>query len=102
MFKPSQLLQALILNMASLLISIKQGLATNPVAQAHLWWLCNHPDPSVPTVNPWTLAKDGEFLLYKGALYVPDHQAICLDILRSHHDHRLAGHPSIAKTISSI
>src|SRR6266481_6908595 len=35
MFKPSQLLRAIVLDSAALLISIKQGLATDPVAQNH-------------------------------------------------------------------
>ena len=102
MFKPGQLLQAIILDSAVLLISIKQGLATDPIAQAHFHRLrlCQ-PCPD-STDNPWLLSKDGEFLLFKGALYVPDHADICLDILHSCHDHCLAGHPGIGKMVSSI
>ena len=50
-----------------LLVSIKQGLATNPIAQAHLHrlWSCQ-PHP-YSTDDPWMLSKDGEFLLFKGA-----------------------------------
>src|SRR5882724_10103178 len=52
--------------------------------------------------DPWSLSQDGDFLCYKGLLYVPDNQDVRLDILRSHHDHRLAGHPGITKTIKNI
>ena len=36
MFKPGQLLQAIVLNSASLLVSIKHGLVTDPFTQAHM------------------------------------------------------------------
>src|SRR5882724_2174565 len=52
--------------------------------------------------DPWSLSQDVDFLRYKGLLYVPDNQEVRLDILRSHHDHRLAGHPGITKTIKNI
>ena len=102
MFKPGQLLRAMVLDSATLLVSIKQGLATDPIAQAHLcclWSQQPHPESSD---DPWTLSKDGEFLLFKGALHVPDHADVHLDILHSYHDHRLAGHPGIGKTVSNI
>ena len=102
MFKPGQLLRAVILDSATLLMSIKQGLATDLFTQAHLCCLQSHqPHPELSD-DPWTLSKDGEFLLFKGALYVPDHADVCLDVLHSYHDHRLAGHPSIGKMISNI
>jgi len=102
MFKPGQLLRAVVLDSASLLISIKQGLGTDPFAQAQLRRLWSPVESTTLTANPWSLSKDGEFLLFKGALYVLDHQDVCLDVLRSHHDHRLACHPGISKTISGI
>ena len=70
MFKPRQLLWAVVLNSAALLISIRQGLAMDPIAQEHFKWLQMSP---MPVEDPWSLSKDGEFLLFKGALYVPDH-----------------------------
>ena len=102
MFKPSQLLQAMVLDSVMLLVSIKQGLVTDPIAWVHLhhlWAHVPHPD-SIDDL--WTLSKDGEFLLFKGALNVPDHADVCLDVLRSYHDHCLAGHPGIGKTVSYI
>ena len=70
MFRPGQLLHAVVLDSAALLISIKQGLAMDPIAQEHFKWLQMS---STPVEDPWSLSKDGEFLLFKGALYVPDH-----------------------------
>ena len=102
MFKPGQLLRAVALDSAMLLMSIKQGLATDLIAQAHLCrlWACQpHPDL---TDDLWLLSKDGEFLLFKGALFVPDHADVRLDVLQSYHDHCLAGHPGIGKMVSNI
>ena len=76
MFKPGQLLWAMVLDSAALLVSIKQGLVTDLITQAHLHHLqlCQpHPDSMD---DPWTLSKDGEFLLFKGALYVPMQMSI--------------------------
>src|SRR5882724_6631806 len=52
--------------------------------------------------DPWSLSQDGDFLRYKGLLYVPDNQEVRLDILHSHHDHHLVGHPGITKIIKNI
>src|SRR5882724_6637643 len=52
--------------------------------------------------DPWSLSQDGDFLHYKGLLYVPNTPDIRLDILRSFHDHHLARHPGITKTIMNI
>ena len=103
-FNPGQLLQAVVLDSAALLVSIKQGLATDPVAQAHLHRLRAHQLHPDLTDDLWSLSKDGEFLLFKGALFVPDHADVCLDVLQSYHDHclGLAGHPGIGKTVSNI
>ena len=92
----------MVLDSAMLLVSIKQGLATDPIAQAHLCHLRSQQPHPKSLDNPWTLSKDGEFLLFKGALYVPDHADVHLDVLRSYHDHHLAGHPGIGKTVSNI
>ena len=101
MFKPGQLLRAIVLDSASLLILIKHGLITDPFVQAHMARLQSSNSPRT-SGDAWALSKDGEFLLYKGAVYVPDHQDVRLDVLHSHHNHRLAGHPGIGKTITNI
>jgi len=107
MFKAGQLLRAIVLDSASLLISIRHGLQADPIAQSHLARLRVGPDSTTTVLatappDPWSLSQDGNFLRYKGLLYVPDNQEVRLDILRSHHDHRLAGHPGITKTIKNI
>jgi len=108
MFKAGQLLRAIVLDSASLLVSIRYGLQTDPIAQSHITSLRASPDsttlvaPNIQMADPWSLSPDGNFLCYKGQLYVPDHQATRLDVLRSCHDHRLAGHPGITKTIKNI
>ena len=81
MFKPGQLLCVIVLDSATLLVSIKQGLATDPIAQAHLCRLRSHQLHPDSTDDPWSLSKDGEFLLFKGALFVPDHADVHLDVL---------------------
>ena len=75
MFKPGQLLRAVVLESASLLVSIKHGLVTDPFAQAHMAQLRSLNAP-VTLGDAWSLSQDGEFLLYKGAVYVPDHQDV--------------------------
>src|SRR5882672_11333862 len=89
MFKAGQLLHAIVLDSASLLISICHGLQHDPIAQSHITCLRVGPDltttikPAVQMPDPWSLSQDGNFLCLKGQLYVPDHQATCLDVLRS-------------------
>jgi len=107
MFKAGQLLQAIILDSAALLIAIQHGHQTNPIAQSHL--ACLRVGPDSTTINsavapsdPWSLSQDGDFLCYKELLYFPDNQDVQLDILHSHHDHCLAGHLGITKMIKKI
>jgi len=57
-------------------------------AQSHLAHLRVSPDlttiiPATASPDP-SLSQDGNFLHYKGLLYVPDNQDVQLDILRSH------------------
>src|SRR5467141_491886 len=108
MFKAGQLLRAIVLDSASLLVSIRHGLQTDPIAQSHITRLQVGPDSTttvasmVQLPDQWPLSQDGDFLCYKGQLHVPDHQATRLDVLRSCHDHHLAGHPGITKMIKKI
>jgi len=97
-FRPEQFLQAVILDSAALLTSIKSGLKTDPFAQKILSRLKNGDLSDVR----WSTTEDGDLLLHQGKVYVPDHKDVRLDVLRSTHDHRLAGHPGIANTIRNI
>src|SRR5882724_9318966 len=96
MFKAGQLLRAIVLDSESLLVSIRHGLLADLIAQSHLTRLRVGPDstttvPATAATDLWSLSQDGDFLRYKGLLYIPDNQDVRLDILCSHHDHRLAG-----------
>jgi len=107
MFKAGQLLHVIVLDSASLLISIQHGLQTALITQSHLTCLQVGPDSTTTATamalpDPWSLSQGGDFIHYKGLLYVPDNQDVQLDILHSHHNHRLAGHPGITKTIKNI
>src|SRR5882724_304787 len=88
MFKAGQLLCAIVLDSASLLVSIQHGLQADLIAQSHLTRLWVGPDstttvPATASPGPWSLSQDSDFLRYKGLLYVPDDQDVRLDILRS-------------------
>src|SRR5882672_1487163 len=107
MFKAGQLLRAIVLDSTSLLVSIRHGLQKDPIAQSHITRLRVSPDstttvkPDFLMPDPWSLSPDSNFLCFKGQLDMPDHQAPQLDVLRSCHDHHLAGHPGITKTIKN-
>ena len=59
MFKPGQLLLAVVLDSAALLMSIKQGLAMDPIAQVHLHRLRAHQPHPDSKDDPWSLSKIG-------------------------------------------
>ena len=105
MFKAGQLIHAIILDSASLLTSIQQGQLTNPLSLAHISRLKSSNQVNLPQdvkPDPWMLGEDGKTLLYKQRTYIPDHNDIHLDVLCSLHDHQLAGHPGISKTMKNI
>src|SRR5882724_5203647 len=81
MFKAGQLLHAIVLDSPSLLVSIRHGLVTDPITQSHLTCLRVGPDlittiPAMASTDPWSLSQDGDFLRYKGLLYVLDNQDV--------------------------
>src|SRR5260370_31832235 len=41
-------------------------------------------------------------LWFKGPLYIPNHEDLCLQIIHNHHDHPMAGHFGQTKTIKLI
>ena len=49
----------------------------------------------------WTKEEDGT-RYYKGQVYVPDTGDLCLQVLKSNHDHILAGHPGQSKTYQLV
>ena len=49
----------------------------------------------------YTFSAQGD-LLWKGVLYVPDHTNLRLLLLQSCHDHHLAGHPGVTKTVQVL
>jgi Integrase zinc binding domain len=51
--------------------------------------------------NPYSTTPDG-LILHRGRIFVPDNDYVQLQILRTRHDHPLAGHPGITKTIELI
>src|SRR5882724_952080 len=76
MFKAGQLLCAIFLDSASLLVSIRHGLQTDLITQSHITCLQVGPDltttiPSTASPDPWSLSHDGDILHYEGLLYVP-------------------------------
>src|SRR5882724_7921747 len=106
MLKAGQLLRAIVLDLAALLVAIRHSPQTDLLAQSHLTCLQVGPEltttvPATAATDPWSLSQDGDFLHYKGLLYVPNNQDVRLDILRSHHNHHLAGHPGITKMIKN-
>jgi len=95
MFRSGKLLQAIVLNSASLLVSIWQGLQTDPLALTQMQWLQLAWVLPNSNLDPWSLSQDDDFLLYKNLLYVPNNKDVQLDVLQSHYNHHLVGHPSI-------
>ena len=105
MFKAGQLIHAIILDSASLLTSIQQGQLTDPLSAVHISRLQSNDQVHTPQnakPDPWTLREDRKTLLYTQRTYIPDHNDIRLDVLRSLHDHQLAGHPGVSKTMKNI
>jgi len=49
----------------------------------------------------WTEEEDG-MRYYKGQVYVPDTGDLCLQVLKSNHDHVLAGHLGQSKTYQLV
>jgi transposase InsO family protein len=52
--------------------------------------------------SPFAKSPDGQLLLRRGKIYVPDHENLRLKVLQAHHDHKLRGHPGIRKTVQLI
>lgn len=98
-FSPSRIFAAHVIDNASIIFRIRQLTPTDTFAIPIIERLRNRsePDPN----EPYSLVDDG-LLSRASRIYVPDGENLRLDILRQHHDHQLAGHPGIKKTIQLI
>jgi len=99
-YKPKNDLRARLVN----------ALAQDMVAQQHR----NIVDVDQPTTKNDAIAPrhrskherswtwDDDLLLYDNLIYVPDDNALRLEIMRMHHDDALAGHYGVAKTLELV
>src|SRR5258705_2915647 len=54
--------------------------------------------PGLPSGWEWL---EGQ-LKFQGCLYIPDQEILCLQVIRNHHDHQVAGHFGEARTSELI
>jgi len=101
LFNPGQLLANVILDSALISSQISEGLLSDDTACQRIAAIRLDMDPDDDETPAYTLSDSG-LLLYNGLIYVPDYKDLRLLITRIHHDHELAGHPGVAKTISAI
>jgi hypothetical protein len=59
-------------------------------------------EPDLILLRKQYTLKDHIFYDKNGKIYVPEDQALCLDILKLHHDTRIAGHPGREKTLELV
>lgn len=99
LLQPKHLLANLLLDSTVIHDQINQGLTADQVAQQQL----NHLTSGADRIDQsrFTTNDQGQ-LLYNDRLYVPDSNDTRLLIVQSHHDHALAGHPGIKKTIQMV
>jgi len=101
LLKPHQLLSSVILDSAVISAQIREGLVHDPLAQKQIANLYqNPPDETWPSYS--LSAENPRLLLCEGLIYVPDYNDLRLLITRVFHDHQLAGHPGVTKTIKNI
>jgi len=93
LIKPEQLLSNFILNEEEFLEEIKAA-PKDSYYQSQI--------ETLTTGTPGPFTQEGDLLLRRGKVYVPDHKNLRLDTIRNHHDHKLFGHPGIRKTIQLI
>lgn len=98
LLRPEHLFATFLLDSTVLNAQLLAGLMSDPVAQSKLTELALA-DPN----NTSKYSKDDQgHLLYEGRLYVPDTQDLRLLLTQAHHDHALAGHPGVRKTIQLL
>ena len=59
-------------------------------------------EPDLILLQKQYILKDQIFYDEKGKIYVPDDQALCLDIVKLHHDTPIAGHPGREKALELV
>ena len=59
-------------------------------------------EPDLIPLQKQYVLKDQVFYDEKGKIHVLDDQALCLDIVKLHHDTPVAGHPDRAKTLELV
>ena len=59
-------------------------------------------EPDLIPLRKQYVLKDRVFYDKNGKIYVPDNQALCLDIVKLHHDTPIAGHPGREKTLELV
>ena len=99
LLQPSQLLSNVILDSVVIAEQIKQGLTSDPYARQRIRDASSESPPT--SKHRFELNPDG-FLLCDGSIYVPDSLDLRLLVTRVFHDHPLAGHPGVAKTIKQL
>jgi hypothetical protein len=86
-----------LLDMEALRSDILYGLTSDAEAQARLETLPHDPGPD----SRWSRSNTG-FLLHDGVVYVPNIGDLRTRVLKSCHDHPLAGHPGQTKTLELV
>ena len=101
LLQPKHLLANLILDSTVIHEQINQGLHTDPTTPTPPA-TNNTLDASNTHTDPRFTTNEHGQVLFADRLFVPDTDNLRLLITQSHHDHALAGHPGIKKTIQLI
>ena len=64
--------------------------------------LFNLKEPDLIPLRKQYILKDRVFYDENGKIYIPDDQALRLDIVKLHHDTPIAGHPGREKTLELV
>ena len=101
LLQPKHLLANLILDSTVIHEQINQGLHTDPTTPTTPAASNTLDASNTHTDQRFTTNEHGQ-VLFADRLFVPDTDNLRLLITQSHHDHALAGHPGIKKTIQLI
>ena len=87
-------------NDAQLLDKIKEALAIDEMTRDYRALLASGPREFGKTLKEWNFEKG--LLLRRGKVYVPKDKNIRIELMKLHHDTRLAGHPGRWKTLELV